>query len=340
MNIIDGLCYDDVLLIPQHSEIESRADISVEIDLGKGIRLSGPFISANMKTVTGPRLASEMYPYGMGVLHRFDTVQNQIKNYKDTINSRLIIENTVGISVGINDVKETEALISGTGTKIVCVDVAHGDHGKAIGMVSWIHAAFPKVLLIAGNVATGAGAKRLAAAGADVIKVGIGPGSLCTTRVETAAGVPQLTALEDVYKTLCADQRNIPGRTRPRIIADGGIKASGDVVKALCFADAVMLGSILAGTDEAPGEVVNLEDKEYKQYAGSSTHKTNRIEGVAGLIPCKGPMSEILERFKEGLQSGLSYQGCDNLVDLKESPQFVRISSAGLMESHPHANLK
>ena len=212
-------------------------------------------------------------------------------------------------------------MISESGTKIVCIDVAHGDHERVIAETTRLANKFPDVLLIVGNVATGEGARRLADAGADVVKVGVGPGSLCTTRVETGNGVPQLTALMDVYNHL--------GNRDAKIIADGGIKKAGDVVKALCFSDAVMLGSVLAGTDESPGDVMTVGGQKYKQYAGSSTHKTNRVEGVAGLIPYKGPMRNVLEVFKEGLQSGLSYQGCDNLVDLRDNPRFVRLSASG-----------
>jgi len=341
MNIIDGFCYDDVLLIPQHSEIESRANISVEVDLGKGVQLSGPFISANMKTVTGPVLADKMDRYGMGILHRFDTLEQQVANYHlathkvEIPGSNNPYKDSVGISVGISSVSENNRIIEETSAKVVCIDVAHGDHARVLKEISRIAKRFPNILLIAGNVATGAGAKRLESAGADVVKVGVGPGSLCTTRIETGNGVPQLSALVDVYNALGKDHsRSV------KIIADGGIKKAGDVVKALCFSDAVMLGSVLAGTEEAPGDVITDGDRKYKRYAGSSTHKTNRVEGVAGLTPYKGPVEKILEVFKEGLQSGLSYQGCDNLIDLREAPQFVRISSAGLVESRPHANIK
>lgn len=337
MNIIDGLTFDDLLLIPEHSKISSRSQISVKVDLGKGITLNGPYISANMKTVTGPELAGNMYNYGMGILHRFDTIENQILNYKKALEyERKYITSlnngvSIGVSVGINSISENDYLIQETGTRIVCIDVAHGDHERVLNEITRLATKYTKVLLIAGNVATWAGAKRLSSAGADVIKVGIGNGSLCSTRIETGNGVPQMTALEQCY--------NAVKDTNTKVISDGGIKRAGDCVKALCFSHAVMLGSVLAGTDESPGAILT-DGRKYKEYAGSSTHKTNRIEGVAGLIPYKGPMHNILEVFKEGLQSGLSYQGCDNLVDLRDNPRFVRLSSAGLKESHPHANLK
>ncbi len=330
MNIIDGLTFDDVLLKPKNSKIHSRSGIDLSVDLGKGILLKGPFISANMKTVTGPDMARAMVDYGMGILHRFSSIEDQIKNYKEVGTA------TVGVSVGISSERENDTLIDETGTKIVCIDVAHGDHERVIKETNRLSKKYPHILLIVGNIATRTGMLSLGDAGADVIKVGVGGGSLCTTRIETGNGVPQLTALENAFTTF-EDHFSNP---RPRIIADGGIKSGGDCVKALCFSDAVMLGSMLAGTDESPGQIIKIDGMQYKNYAGSSTHKTNRIEGVSGLIPYKGSVKNILEVLKEGVQSGLSYQGCDNLIDLKESPEFVRISSAGLKESHPHANLK
>lgn len=337
MNIVEGLTYDDVLLIPKHSTIFSRSKVDISVDLGKGIKLNGPYISANMKTVSGPKLVGNMCEYGMGILHRFASIEEQIANYNKAVSISKKPE-SIGVSVGIESQSDTDALISETGTKIVCIDVAHGDHERVLIQTTRIAHKYPDVLLIVGNVATGAGARRLGNAGADVVKIGVGNGSLCTTRIETGNGVPQLSALIDVFESLGGDQNK--GYDRPKIISDGGIKRAGDVTKALCFSDAVMLGSVLAGTDEAPGEVITVDGLKYKKYAGSSTHKTNRIEGIAGLTPYKGPMKNILEVFKEGLQSGLSYQGCDNLVDLRECPEFVRISSAGLNESHPHANLR
>ncbi len=347
MNIVDGLTFDDVLLIPEHSDISSRSEdnINTGVNLGKGITLPGPFISANMKTITGPELATEMYSYGLGILHRFDSLDNQIENFKTTkslVGYAIGLPSVgggdycAGVSVGVNSKDDADFLIDSTEAKIVCIDVAHGDHAKTIAMTKHISTKYPNVLLIAGNVATGDGARRLAGSGADVIKVGVGPGSLCTTRVETGNGVPQLTALYDVYNSLFNVRT---GYDKIKIIADGGIKHPGDVVKALCFSHAVMLGSVLAGTEETPGEVFTLNDQKWKKYAGSSTHKTSRIEGVEGLVPYKGPVKNVLRRFKEGLVSGMSYQGVRTLDELRENPRFVRITSAGLRESHAHAML-
>lgn len=718
MKIREGLSFNDVLLVPQHSKIVSRSHVDISTNLGKGVHLDVPVISANMKTVTGPNMAIKIAMLGgMAILHRFDTFSEQIQNYNrviEALNLETILVNRVGISVGVTDHIFNENLISKTEAKVVCVDVAHGDHELALRATEKIANKFPNVLLIAGNVATGSGAYRLWNAGADVVKVGIGPGcfaagtrvlmsngfyknieeivpgdkvinkngksvtvtnafstgvrkvvkmrnsifyedtyvtpdhkyfigdlssvskktvenqgyvkilekesktkpkkskykwqaigendkiallmpkniefelndsfsieilkrdggnginniinkvdyiltpsydlgyifgtflgdgcasctyynnsnrgaitwyfgvneldianklaesikkifnkdivieikeniinckfyykpladflntfskktqkhlpenlfinnknylqgildgmidsdgniekngrvnfsntspqlielfntttylltgvwpnnqknkksagglemnyenisqpyvarinttaekrltkdfqvskmleisnieiempvyditvdcethsfiannaivhnSLCSTRTETGNGVPQLTALYDCYNQSYPSTSN-----RPKIIADGGVKVTGDVVKSLCFADAVMLGGMLAGTDETPGEIVSFNGKMYKKYAGSSTHKSNHIEGVAGFVPYKGPVNKIIQNITEGLRSGLSYQGCENLDELKENPEFIRISHAGLVESRPHAEI-
>lgn len=335
MNIVDGLTYDDVLLIPEHSDIPSRSEIDLSIDLGKGIKLNGPFVSANMKTVTGPILARNMEQYGMGLLHRFASIQEQTKNFYDATHFLDKKYTHVGVSVGISSEEDNDDLIQNSGADIICIDVAHGDHVRVLKETERLASKYPNSLLIVGNIATAAAARRLRDAGADVVKCGIGNGALCTTRIETGNGVPQLTALYDVFMGLGADTVS-----RPKIIADGGIRRAGDCVKALCFSDAVMLGSVLAGTSEAPGDVINIDGVQYKQYAGSSTHKTNRVEGVAGLIPYKGSMHNVMQTFMEGVQSGLSYQGCKKLTELRDNPRFVKMSNAGLIESHPHANIK
>ena len=161
-----------------------------------------------------------------------------------------------------------------------------------------------------------------------MIKVGVGPGSLCTTRIETGNGVPQLTALIDAW--------TVAKKQKCKIVADGGIKNAGDLVKALCFSDAVMLGNLLSGTDEAPGNVIAVHGAPHKEYVGSSTHKANHVEGVTALVPYKGPVAAVVTKLMEGVRSGCSYQGVRATRDLSKSPHFVRISHAGLSESHPH----
>lgn len=332
MNIKPGYCFDDVLLIPKYSEIDSRKNVDTSVDLGKGIKLKIPLISANMKTITGPAMATAIAELGgLAILHRFVESNKSYpywmgiwEMWKKVCNTRADLRNNVGVSVGVQ--KEDFEVVDQLAeyTKIFCVDVAHGDHIKCIKMTEYIAKIAPDALLIAGNVATASGCKRLTDAGADVIKIGIGPGSLCSTRIETGNGVPQLTALQECFST------------SHKIIADGGIRSSGDVIKSLCFSDAVMLGNMIAGTDETPGHDIVIDGQHYKEYAGSSTHKSNNIEGVSALVKTKGPVKIVIQKIIEGLQSGCSYQGVDNLTDLKKDPQFVSISNAGLIESHPH----
>jgi IMP dehydrogenase len=192
------------------------------------------------------------------------------------------------------------------------------------------------VLLIAGNVATEEGAESLWLAGADVVKVGVGSGSICTTRIETGNGVPQLSAIMYANAAKQRVESKLEGSRNIYFISDGGIKIPADICKALCFADMVMAGNIFAGTDEAPGDIIDIDGHAYKSYVGSSTHKDSRKEGVEALVPYKGPTEKILTRFLEGLQSCCSYQGVSKVRELKINPKFVRITNSGLIESHPH----
>lgn len=335
MNIRPGYVFDDVLLVPRHSTIKSRSDIDLTVDLGKGIVLKNPIVSSNMKHITDVDMAKALTKLGsLAILHRFvkkpeEDIWSMFKKATDNNKNKI---NNIGISVGIQlqDYKIVDSFIGYC--KIYCVDVAHGDTRDCLKMVEYIASNDPSALLIAGNIATKEGALRLHDAGANVIKVGIGNGSICSTRIQTGNGVPQLTALEDVFKA----SKDKDGQRKFKIISDGGCSKSGDLVKALCFSDAVMLGNLLAGTDEAPGNLVEIDGIQYKEYAGSSTFKTTHVEGVAGVVKTKGPVELVIQKLLEGVRSGCSYQGVSNLEDLKEDPEFVSITNAGLKESHPH----
>ncbi|WP_424526542.1 IMP dehydrogenase [Spiroplasma endosymbiont of Glossina fuscipes fuscipes] len=252
----------------------------------------------------------------------------------------------VGAAVGIDETTllRVEKLV-GAGVDVIVVDSAHGHSQGIIAMVSKIKKAFPTLELIAGNVVTAQGALDLIAAGADAIKVGVGPGSICTTRIVAGVGVPQITAINDVYE-VCGP-KGIP------VIADGGIKYSGDVVKALAAGGAaVMMGSVFAATFEAPGEEMIVEGKKYKTYMGMGSlaamkkgsadryfqDKNRKLvpEGVEGRVLLKGKLSDILFQFIGGLRSGLGYCGAKNIATLQKTAQFVEISNNGLKESHPH----
>ena len=341
MYIREGLCYDDVLLVPKHSNVESRSNIDLSVKLNK-YKYLHPIIPANMKTITESNMVDAVLESGgLAILHRFMPLDEQVKICKFFINEdEPENANQLAFSVGVKEEdKEAVSYLYKNGARIFCVDVAHGDSEFCFNMTKWIRMVYPDVFIIAGNVATGDGAKSLWDAGADAVKVGVGPGSLCTTRIETGNGVPQLSALIDVYgvRKVLRDHQEINGLNREfYIIADGGIKNAGDIVKALCFSDMVMVGNVFAGCEETPGNILSIDGKQYKEYVGSSTHKTNHIEGVAAIVPAKGRFKDILTKLLEGIRSGCSYQGSYNLNMLKRNPEFVKITSAGLRESHPH----
>lgn len=336
MNIKPGLTFDDVLLVPKYSTVASRKDIDLSVDLGKGVKLKIPIISANMLNITGPKMARAIAELGgLALLHRFCPIEEQVSNFQIALQDKPEYINYIGCSIGVNEIdKEYLDKLIWAGCKIICIDVAHIHCLKGLAMTEYVAKKYPEILLIAGNIATGQAAIDLFNAGANVCKSGIGSGSLCSTRIEAGAGVPSLTALEEVFKV---SQSSITNQRKFKIISDGGYRRAGDLCKGLCFSDVIMLGNLLAGTDEAPGNIITIEGKIYKEYAGSSTHKTNHIEGVAALVPVKGPVANVVKKLMEGLRSGCSYQGAHNLEELKINPEFVSISQAGLIESHPHS---
>lgn len=340
MNLVprNGLTFDDVLILPAHSEIESRGSIDISLNF-LGHQLQIPIISANMDYITELEMALAMRKAGgLYVFHRFlpfpdlleminviDT-QNEIVSF--SIGTRLLEKEFSKIQIISDRIYENTPLI-------VTVDVAHGDHIKVETLVKKIKYTFgPRVKVIAGNVATEDGFRKLALAGADAIKVGIGPGSVCTTRTVTGVGVPQLTAI-----SWCAEYRDtyFP---EVKIIADGGIKSSGDIVKALAVgADVVMLGALLAGTTETPGEVrIDTSGKRWRPYRGQSIFGTNDTkytkEGVEGWVTEKGPVADVLKQLAGGVRSGLSYVGANNLIELRELAQFIKVSNKTELETH------
>ena len=255
---------------------------------------------------------------------------------------RLICAAAIGAT---SDVLDRAAALAEAGVDAFVLDSAHGHSANILKSVSKVKAAFPNISLIAGNVATAEGTKALIDVGADCVKVGIGPGSICTTRVVAGIGVPQITA---VY-----DSANEAAKHGIAVIADGGIKYSGEIVKAIAAgASAIMVGSLVAGCDEAPGEFEIFQGRRFKVYRGMGSlgamangskdryfqedNKKLVPEGVEGRVPYKGPLSDTIFQMMGGLRSGMGYCGCHNIEELKEKAQFIRITNAGLIESHPH----
>jgi len=327
-----ALTYDDVLLIPAYNHYDSRklVDTSMTDRTGK-LTLNLPVFSANMDTITGHKMAKFIHEKGgIGVLHRFMTIEKNVEEYKKY--------KSVFVSVGCGD-KEFERLdaLYMAGATYICVDVAHA-HAKYVGKMlkRTRDLVRDNVCIMAGNVATYAGADYLASCGADLIKVGIGGGSVCTTRIKTGFGVPNLTAIRDCNRV---------GRS---IIADGGIRTPGDIVKALAFgADFVMIGSMLAGTEPTPGAIKNRDSNLFKEYRGMASKEVaddhnggltewKTAEGVSCYVPYRSNQDEIIKDIVGGLRSGLTYSGSINIKELQRKLNYVEITEASLIENKPH----
>jgi len=342
-----ALTFSDVLIIPKYSEVESRTDVEIRVLLNQKICLTLPVISANMKSVTESKMAIEMAVCGgVGILHRFMSIEDSVKEFLNTrgLMSQRISStsycNMVGVSIGVQDEdKNRFNALCEAGARVFCVDVAHGHSKKTKDMIKWLDEnAHPRqeITIIAGNVATGEGAYDLADWGADVIKVGLGPGHACTTRRATGVGIPQLHAIKEVSEEFKAQGIN------KGIISDGGIETVGDICKALKYADAVMLGNFVSGTSETPGHVFRDENQNfYKVYQGSSSGESKNesgytveyIEGISKKVPFRGHVKHILREIEQGIKSSCSYVGAFNLEQFKEKCEFIEISDGGRTES-------
>ncbi|MGQ5709687.1 IMP dehydrogenase [Lactobacillus sp. PSON] len=357
-----GLTFDDVLLIPAESHVlPNEVDLSTK--LADNLQLHIPLISAGMDTVTEGAMAIAMaLQGGLGVVHKNMSIQAQageVANVKSVmvpqsaVNAAVDSENRLLVAAAVGVTSDTferaEALLE-AGADAIVIDTAHGHSAGVLRKIKEIRDHFPDVTLIAGNVATGDATRALFDAGVDVVKVGIGPGSICTTRIVAGVGVPQVTAIYDA--ATAAREYHKP------IIADGGIKFSGDVVKALAAGgNAVMLGSMLSGTTEAPGELFEDNGHKFKAYRGMGSvgamaqshgssdryfqggvNEANKLvpEGIEARVAYKGDVSDVIFQIDGGLRSGMGYVGAANISELIENAQFVRITGAGLRESHPH----
>jgi len=342
MKLEEALTWDDVLMVPQYSEIKSRKEVDISSVFGK-ILLSVPVISSPMDTITEDEMVVEMSKAGgLGIIHRYNTVKEQCDIVRDAkMNGALYIGAAVGVT---GDFEERTRELIEAGVDLICIDVAHGDHILTKAAIEKIKPLLQErsVHLMAGNIATGNALLNLADWGVDSVRIGIGGGSICSTRIQTGHGIPNLTALVDCVETW---NRVRPDKKRPMLVIDGGIKNAGDMVKAFALgADAIMCGSILAGTDETPGEVLDVNGKKVKQYRGMASREAQNSwrgtssapEGISAVIPHKGSVTEIMEDLAGNIRSGFSYSGAKNLCDLRENAQFIRQTGAGMVESSTH----
>lgn len=346
-----GLSFDDVLLVPQYSPLLSRSDVSLETRVVGDIHIDAPIMSAPMDTVTSVDVASVFDAYGgTPVFDRYEGSESQSEKI------RQVKENTnvpVGAALGVNeDVNDRVSSAIEAGVDYMVLTVAHADVEPVIQTVEEYNSKMWDVPLIVGNVVTEDAAFRLLEAGADGIKVGIGPGSFCTTRTVTGVGYPQLTAVSNCRKaveTYCRE--NNIHENKPTVIADGGIKQSGDAVKALAVgADSVMMGGFFTGTDEAPGEIIESGGTKYKIGRGMASKSANQertdksqeeIERIASegeemLIEYKGSLANHLEPFIFGVRNGISYVGADSIAELHDKAEFVAVTGATQSRNPAH----
>lgn len=334
---MEAITFDDILLIPAYNHHESRKIVETKMMDKRGkLSLDLPIISANMDTITDSKMANFMHGKGaMGALHRFMSIEDNIKAFKKC-------QGPVFISVGCTDseLQRAEAL-KDAGAVYFCVDVAHA-HAKYVGKtLKNLRELLGDRCIMAGNVATYAGADYLASCKADIIKAGIGGGSVCSTRIKTGFGIPMLTCIKD-----CA-------RIDRSIVADGGIRTAGDIVKALAFgADFVMIGGMLAGSAPTPGKIITKSDgSKVKRYRGMASreaqenylgpmHEWKTAEGVSTEVPYHEDADHIIADIIGGLRSGLTYAGADTIRELQRKLNYVRITTAGKLESLPHKLLR
>ena len=345
VSIKEALTFDDVTLRPKYSEV-LPSEVNTEIKLSKNLSLKIPLLSSAMDTVTESKMAIAIAKAGgIGIIHRNLDIKKQISEIKKVKAKKLLVGAAVG--AGPRELKRAEAILKEK-VDLIVVDTAHGHSKKVAEIIKKIKKKQNKTALCAGNIATTEAAKFLIKLKVDIIKVGIGPGSICTTRLVAGIGVPQLSAILEVKKGI--------KNKKVKIISDGGIKFSGDIAKALVAgADAVMIGSLFAGTVEAPGKLIKKNGKLYKNFRGmGSVGAMNKgsadryfqkkqkdmtkyvPEGVEGLVKFKGNVDKIIFKLIGGLKSSMGYLGSRKIINLKNKSDFVKITKAGFYESMVH----
>ena len=343
--IKDSFTFDDVTLVPQYSSVLPSETITA-IKLSNNLNLQIPLMSSAMDTVTESKMAIAISKLGgMGVVHRNLSIERQVMEIKKVKKSKCLVGAAIGVSPG--DFERAEEL-SRVKTDLIVIDTAHGHTQKVLNMIRKIKKKLKNSTLCAGNIATSKAAKFLADSGVDIVKVGIGPGSICTTRLVAGIGVPQLSAVLDVKKAL--------KKYKTKIISDGGIKFSGDLAKAIAAgADAIMIGSLFSGTIESPGKIIRHKGKLYKNFRGMGSvgamavgsadryyqKKSKDVskyvpEGVEGMVKFKGSVKKIIYNLVGGLKSSMGYLGAKTIKDLQKKGEFTKITKAGFYESMVH----
>ncbi|BDD07306.1 guanosine monophosphate reductase [Aureibacter tunicatorum] len=344
MNIRKAYSFDDVLIVPKYNKIKSRQNVVFKTKVTRNHDIDIPLVIANMDTICESTMAIAVGKLGgLGVIHRFLTIEEQANEIRKVKESGLL----TAAALGVKDYEERLAALDVEGVDIIVLDIAHGHSESAKDALLYIKDKYPAIDVMCGNIASKEAAQDLLDWGADAIKVGVGPGSMCTTRIMTGCGVPQLTAIDEVYQVV-GDQ--VP------ICADGGIKQAGDIVKAIgAGADNVMIGSLVSGTVETPGDIVQVKGKPFKIYRGMASfdaaiqklEKDNQktkevisIEGEKTKVPFRGPVQNIIKKLLGGLASGMTYNGVLTIDKLKANVEFVEITTSGLYESKAHGLVK
>lgn len=354
----EALTYDDIQIIPIYSEVEHRSTCDISTKLTKRFNINKPYISSPMDTVTGGEMALRMMQLGgVGCINRFLSIEEQVEavnmvqiEKRQMMNDYLLSGSAPKIlepiypicaAIGVNDSIVRLGKLVNAGVNVILIDVAHGNTKLVKDVIKRIKETYPDVDVIAGNVATAEGARNLCEWGADAVRVGIGNGSLCETRIRTGIGIPQVTALVDCIK-IC-DGYGVP------VIADGGIRMIGDVAKALALgADTVMFGSIFSGTKESPGKIQKTgqwpDEQLFKKYRGSASLeakvennlKEKNVEGNSKLIRYKGKVKRLIDDIDDGLKSSMSYVNAGNLSEFRSNSDFVKVTQNGMIEAKPH----